>query len=170
MTLKMHQPAPALDLPLAGGGRFKLGEHPPKNFTLIAFYRGLHCQRCKDNLGEIETLLPKFDQLGVTVVAVSSDSKDRAERSKTEWHLPTLKVGYGLDVEEGRQWGLFVSRGVRDDEPAIFIEPALFLVDRQGQLIFAVINSITRMRPYPADILATIERVMENPDLARGDA
>jgi hypothetical protein len=104
------------------------------------------------------------------VVAVSSDSQARAEQSKAEWRLPVMKVGYGLDVEDGRQWGLFVSRGKRDDEPPIFIEPALFLVDRQGRLIFAVINSITRMRPYPADILATIERVMENPDLARGDA
>ena len=170
MTLRMHQPAPALDLPLAGGGRFKLGEPPPKAFTLIAFYRGLHCQRCKANLGEMETLLPKFDQLGVDVVAISSDHQARAEQSKAEWHLPVMKVGYGLDVEEGRKWGLYISRGKREDEPAIFIEPALFLVDRQGQLIFAVINSITRMRPYPEDILATIERVMENPDLARGDA
>ena len=170
MTLRMHQPAPALDLPLAGGGRFKLGDPPPKAFTLIAFYRGLHCQRCKANLGEMETLLPKLDRLGVTFVAISSDSQDRAEQSKAEWKLPTMKVAYGLDVEAGRMWGLFVSRGVREDEPEIFIEPGLFLVDRQGQLIFAVINSITRMRPYPEDIVATIERVMENPDLARGDA
>ena len=170
MTLRMHQPAPALDLPLAGGGRFTLGDPPPQAFTLIAFYRGLHCQRCKANLGEMETLLPKLDSLGVTFVAISSDSQARAEQSKAEWKLPTMKIGYGLDVEEGRKWGLFVSRGKREDEPAIFIEPALFLVDRQGQLIFAVINSITRMRPYPEDIVATIERVMENPDLARGDA
>ena len=170
MTLRMHQPAPSLDLPLAGGGHFTLGKPPPKAFTLIAFYRGLHCQRCKANLGEMETLLPKLDSLGVTFVAISSDSQARAEQSKAEWKLPTMKIGYGLDVEEGRKWGLFVSRGKREDEPAIFIEPALFLVDRQGQLIFAVINSITRMRPYPEDIVATIERVMENPDLARGDA
>ena len=32
MTLRMHQPAPALDLPLAGGGRFKLGDNPPKGW------------------------------------------------------------------------------------------------------------------------------------------
>lgn len=170
MTLTMRQPAPTLDLPLAGGGRFRLGEAPPRNFSLLIFYRGLHCHRCEGYLGEYEALLPTFDQLGIDVVAVSADTKDRAEQSKTQWRLPNLKIGYALDVDNGRSWGLFVSRGVREDEPAIFTEPGLFLVDRQGLLVLAVINSITRMRPYAKDVVETIERVIENRDSARGDA
>ena len=46
----------------------------------------------------------------------------------------------------------------------------MFLVDGQGHLVLAVINSITRMRPYPKDVVETIERVLENRDSARGDA
>jgi peroxiredoxin len=170
MTLKMRDKAPALDLPLAGGGRFKLGETPPRNFSLLIFYRGLHCHRCKGYLGEFEALLPTFGRLGVDLVAVSSDTQERAEQSKSEWQLPNLKVAYGLIVENAKSWGLFVSRGVRQDEPTIFSEPGLFLVDNQGALVLAVINSITRMRPYPKDVVETIERVLENRDSARGDA
>lgn len=168
--IKMRQSAPVLDAPLAGGGRFTLGEAPPRNFTLIIFYRGLHCHRCKGYLGEFQSLLPRFEQLGVEVIAVSCDEKARAEQSKAEWFLPRLKMGYGFDVDAGRTWGLFISRGVREDEPAVFTEPGLFLVDRDGKLVFAVINSVTRMRPYPEDVLAAIERILENRDSARGDA
>lgn len=166
----MHQPAPPLNVQLAGGGNFNLANAKPKNFTMIMFYRGLHCHRCKDLLGEIEALLPDFAKRGVDIVAVSSDTKERAERSKNEWGLPNLKVGFGFDVEVGRQWGLFISRGIREDESPIFTEPGLFLVGPNGQLIVAVINSITRMRPYPRDVLDTIDRILEVPDLARGGA
>ena len=170
MTLRMRDPAPSLDLGLAGGGRFRLGERPPKAFTLVVFYRGLHCHRCNDYLNGYQALLDDFAKLGVEVVAVSSDSQERAEQSKRDWKLSALAVGYGLSIEAGRAWGLFISRGVRSDEPAIFTEPALYVIDRDGKLVFGVINSVTRMRPPAADVLGMIERVAENRDSARGDA
>jgi hypothetical protein len=49
-------------------------------------------------------------------------------------------------------------------------QPVSWLVDRDGRLNFAVINSITRMRPYPRDILDTIDRIVETGAPARGEA
>lgn len=34
---------PALKLPLVGGGTFDLSQENPENFTMVLFYRGLHC-------------------------------------------------------------------------------------------------------------------------------
>lgn len=170
MTIRMQQPAPPLAVPLAGGGFFDLARTTPRNFTLIVFYRGYHCRRCKDLLGEIDALLPEFEKRGVEVVAVSSDTAAQAERSRKEWKLERLRIGFDFDVDIGRQWGLFISRGIKEEEPSIFTEPGLFLVDRDGRLTVAVINSITRMRPYPRDVLDTIDRILEVPDLARGEA
>jgi peroxiredoxin len=170
MSVKPRQPVPPLDVALVGGGRFALAENPPKAFTLILFYRGLHCQRCKGYLGEIKALLPEFGARGVDVVAVSCDDRERAAQSMVDWNLSKLKVGYGLPIDAARAWGLFISRAVRADETPIFAEPGTFLVDRDGRLNFAVINSLTRLRPYPRDILDAIDRIIETGAPARGEA
>jgi hypothetical protein len=87
-----------------------------------------------------------------------------------DWNLSKLKVGYGLPIDAARAWGLFISRAVRADETPIFAEPGTFLVDRDGRLNFAVINSLTRLRPYPRDILDAIDRIIETGAPARGEA
>src|SRR5579864_3711799 len=114
--LKPRQPVPALEVDLAGGGRFSLAAEKPERFSLVLFYRGLHCQRCKGYLGEIDRMLPDFAARGVGVVAISADPRDRAERSCRDWGLSRLRVGYGLAIEVGRQWGLYISRAIREDE------------------------------------------------------
>jgi peroxiredoxin len=170
MAVRPREPVPALDVALISGGRFALGARRPERFTLILFYRGLHCERCRGYLGEIESMLPDFARRGVDVVAVSCDSRERAERSAREWGLSKLPIGYDLPIDVAREWGLFISRAVRDDEAPIFAEPGTFLVDREGNLYFAVINSLTRLRPYPKDILEAIDRIIDTGAAARGEA
>jgi hypothetical protein len=84
--------------------------------------------------------------------------------------LSKLPIGYDLPIDMAREWGLFISRAVREDEAPIFAEPGTFLVDRGGNLYFAVINSLTRLRPYPKDILEAIDRIIETGAAARGEA
>jgi peroxiredoxin len=170
VTVRPRQPAAVLDVPLLAGGRFVLEERRPRRFTLVLFYRGLHCERCKGYLGEIEAMLPAFAERGVDVVAVSCDTRERAERSMAEWRLSALPVGYDLPIDMARAWGLFISRAVRDDESPIFAEPATFLIDADGNVYFAVINSLTRLRPYPKDIMDAIDRIIETGAAARGEA
>lgn len=74
-----RQPVPPLNVDLAGGGSFNLEGARPTNFTLLVFYRGLHCPICKTQLRELESKLGEFDKRGVAVVAVSSDTRERAE-------------------------------------------------------------------------------------------
>jgi peroxiredoxin len=93
------------------------------------FYRGLHCPICKTQLRELESKLDEFDKRGVAVVAVSSDSKQRAMQTREAWELSRLRIGYGLDLAAARSWGLFISsgRGMTSagvEEPAYFSEPA----------------------------------------------
>ena len=107
--LMPRQKVPALDLPLAGGGRFTLGETKPANFTLLVFYRGLHCPICGRYLADLQSKLDAFAERGVDVVAVSSDSGERADEAKAVWKLDKLRVAYGLPLEEARAWGLYIS-------------------------------------------------------------
>lgn len=46
-TLLPRKPVPPLSVPLVGGGHFDLASEGPKNFTMVVFYRGLHCPVCR---------------------------------------------------------------------------------------------------------------------------
>lgn len=128
VPLLPRQPVPSLNVDLAGGRSFQLERERPPKFTLLVFYRGFHCPICKTQLRELESKLEEFDKRGVAVVAVSSDSRERAEETKRAWELTRLRLGYGLDLVSARRWGLFIStgRGMTStgvEEPARFSEP-----------------------------------------------
>jgi peroxiredoxin len=169
-----RQPVPPLAVSLAGGGKFDLAAENPDKFILVAFYRGLHCPLCRKQLGELEAKLLEFDKRGVSVVAISADDAERAERAKTEWGLPNLRVGYGLPLSTARAFGLWIStsRGKTSagvEETSLFNEPGLFLIKPDGTLYFASVQSMPFARPHFDDLIAGLDFVTERNYPARGD-
>lgn len=166
-----RQPAPALDLPLVGGGRFDLAAAKPQQFTLVVVYRGVHCPQCKKQLSELDSRLGELRAVGVDeVVAVSGDELERAERAVREWGLDDLRVGYDMDEATMRSWGLYVSTGLTDTEPATFSEPGLFLVRPDASLYSAHLQSTPFARPRLDDLLTALEFVRAKDYPARGEA
>lgn len=170
MSVKPRQSVPDLDLPLAGGGRYRLGENPPESFTVLVVYRGLHCPICKKYLSAFHDRLSDFGDAGAEVVAVSTDSAERAEKAKEEWGIGQLTVAHSLPVADAREWGLYISNAIKDGEPDAFTEPGLFLITPNGKLQMAVINSMPHLRPAPEDVLKTIAFIKERDYPARGEA
>jgi peroxiredoxin len=164
-----RQPVPPLNVNLAGGGLFDLRSERPKHFTLLLFYRGLHCPICKSQLRELESKLDEFDKRGVAVVAVSSDSKQRAMQTRETWELSRLRIGYGLDLAGARSSSGrgMTSAGV--EEPERFSEPALYLVRPDGTLYFGSVQTMPFARPHFADILAAVDYVVKNNYPSRGE-
>ncbi len=170
MTIKPTQPVPELDVATLDGERFRLSERSPSAFTMIVFYRGLHCPICKPYLRELDRKLEEFDSRGVDVIAVSTDARERAARSREEWELGPLPIGYGLEIAGAREWGLFISRGIKEPEPAEFAEPGLFLVRPDGTLYAASVQSMPFARPHFSDVLAAIDFIIKNDYPPRGEA
>ena len=56
-TLMPNKQAPELSLSLVGGGDWCLSKQEPENFTMIIFYRGLHCPVCKSYLGKLNAMM-----------------------------------------------------------------------------------------------------------------
>ena len=168
------QPVPPLTVPLAGGGKFDLKAEKPKAFSLVVFYRGLHCPQCRKQLTDLEAKLPEFDKRGVSVVAISPDEPERGEKTKAEWNLPNLRIGYGLDLRTARTWGLWISasRGKTSagiEETSLFNEPGLFLVRPDGTLYCAAVQTMPFARPQFSDLLNAIDFVTEKNYPPRGD-
>jgi peroxiredoxin len=165
---------PALSVRTVAGQDWTLGEGKPERFTLVIFYRGLHCPVCRGYLGEIVKLEQEFRQRGVDVVAISSDTEERARQTATDWQLGNLTVGYGLDLAAARDWGLFIStsRGMTSagiEEPAQFSEPGVFLIRADGTLYWSTIQTMPFARPHFRELLSAIDFVIAKDYPARGE-
>jgi peroxiredoxin len=168
--IRPRQPAPSLELPLLGGGVFRLVERQPERFTMIVFFRGLHCPVCRAQLTELDRRLDDLPVRGIDVIAISAETRKRSEELWADWMLKRLPIAYGLAEPSMREWGLFVSRGRSDDEPALFNEPALFLIEPDGKVYYESILSMPAGRPRLDDLLYAIDYWTKVGYPARGDA
>ncbi len=161
--------APDLHFPLLDGNQWSLADQNPDNFTLVVFYRGLHCPLCKKYLQQLQELLPEFVQRGVSVVAVSMDSEKRARLSRQKWELSNLTLGYSLSEKLARDWALYLSAGVKDGEPSEFSEPGLFLIDSGNQVYYSAISSNPWGRPYLPSFVKAVDYIIQSGYPARGE-
>ena len=168
--VRPRQPAPELTVPLLRSGTYRLGEQTPDRFTMIVFFRGLHCPVCQAQLRELERRLDELDSRGIDVIAVSGETRERTTQLAQEWKLERLPLAYGLTEDQMRAWGLFVSRGIGDHEPALFNEPGLLLISPDHTVYYESILSMPVGRPRLDDLLGGIDYWTANDYPARGEA
>jgi peroxiredoxin len=106
--VRPRQPARDLTVSQLRGGTYRLDEQTPDLFTMIVFFRGLHCPVCRAQLSELERGLDELDSRGIDVTAVSGATRERTTQPAREWKLERLTLAYGLTEEQMRAWGLFV--------------------------------------------------------------
>jgi peroxiredoxin len=169
-----RQPVPALEVETLSGSSWRLADQKPDNFTLVVFYRGLHCPICGGYLRDLDTKIEALRERGVTAIAISSDGRERAEESKRKWRIKSLKIGYGLSLDKAREWGLYISIGIGKtsagvEEPALFSEPAIYLVRPDGTLYFGMVQTMPFARPQFDDILKALDVVLARTYPARGE-
>lgn len=169
-----RQTTPALSVHTLQHGTFDLACDAAKNFTLVVFYRGLHCPICAKYLLELARLVPEFEQRGVKVIAISSDTKERTEQMAEKFNAPELRMGYGLKLDVARQWGLYIStsRGLTSiniEEPALFSEPAVYIVRPDTTLYYGAVQTMPFARPNFTELLAAIDFALAKDYPARGE-
>jgi peroxiredoxin len=173
--IKPRQAVPSLEVATLDGGTWKLAERNPENFTMVVFYRGLHCPICGRYLRDLDRKIDDFAKRGVEVIMISTDGEERARQSKETWELENVTVGYGLDLETARAWGLYVSSGIGKtsigvEEPALFNEPGIFMVRPDGTLYFGTVQTMPFARPSFGEILQSVDFVLAKGYPARGEA
>lgn len=172
-VLKSRQTVPALEVSTLKGP-WSLSAQSPQHFTMLVFYRGLHCPICTKYLQELEKLIGDFAESGVSVLALSSDDRSRAQQASDDWGLSNLNLGYDLSVEQARAWGLHRSAGkgktsIGIEEPAEFSEPGLFLIRPDETLYWSQISTMPFARPHFKEILGALGFVTANDYPARGE-
>jgi peroxiredoxin len=172
--LMPRQPVPTLQLNTLAHGRFDLATDAPAQFTLLVFYRGLHCPICLKYLLELGRLQGDFEQRGVKVIALSTDTAERAQAMADKVKAPGLRFGHSLPLQTARNWGLYIStsRGTTSigiEEPALFAEPAVYLVRPDGTLYYGAVQTMPFARPHFDELLAAIDFAVAKNYPARGE-
>ncbi|WP_417621838.1 peroxiredoxin-like family protein [Parasphingorhabdus sp.] len=157
-------------VPMTDGGKFQLSQRLGDNFTLMLFYRGLHCPICRMQLSDLQGKLGDFAKRKTTVVAISMDNRDRAQQTVEQWGIEELMLGYGMGEDLARNLGLYISSGrPGSKEPRIFSEPALLLAKPDRTLYFASIQSMPFTRPSLDQLLQGLDYALDHDYPARGD-
>jgi peroxiredoxin len=169
-----RKPVPELNVPTLAHGGFNLHSESPQNFSLIVFFRGLHCPLCIKYLKELGQLLPDLAQRGVSVIAISSDDEGRAKEMTMKVGVADLRFGYGLPLSVAKQWGLYISEGIGKtsigvEEPKRFAEPGVFLIKPDHTLYYGAVQTMPFARPSFTDLMMAIDFSISKNYPARGE-
>ncbi|MEO5595647.1 MAG: redoxin domain-containing protein [Lysobacteraceae bacterium] len=136
----------------------------------VVVYRGKHCPLCRKYLVELQQLQARAHELGVDVVAVSADPRDRAAAQVAESGL-TFPVACELSVEQMKRLGLYVSAPRSPEETdRPFAEPGLFVINPQGNLQIIDVSNAPFARPALAQVFDGIELIQTKDYPIRGTA
>jgi len=172
--LTPRQKTPDLSVDTLDQGRFELSSENSDRGTVICFYRGLHCPICATYLKEFEKLTEEFAKRGVSTIAISSDTEERAQAMQEKIGAKNLRIGYGLDLAKAKEWGLYIStsRGktsIGIEEPALFSEPGLFMVAPEQTLYYGSVQTMPFVRPHFSELIGALDFAIANNYPARGE-
>ena len=152
---------PSISLDLVGGGTVDVALM--SGWRMLVVYRGRHCPLCKKYFKILDAMADEIKGLGVSVVAASADSVQKAEADISEyrWRFP---LAYGLTLDQMKTLGLYISElrpGSKADGP--FAEPGLFIVNPDGKLQIVEVSNAPFAR---ADLNGILEGLRT---ITRGD-
>jgi peroxiredoxin Q/BCP len=149
MALEAGQPAPELDLPTAGGGRFRLADLKGRPLVLY-FYPKDDTSGCTREALDFTGAHPAFRAAGVEVVGVSKDSVASHDRFKAKHGLsfPLASDETGKVVEA---YGAWVEKSMYG-RSYMGIDRSTFLIDGQG-----VVRKVWRKVKVPGHVEEVLE-------------
>ncbi len=145
MTLSPGQPAPDFTLIADDGRPWTLSAARGRRILLV-FYPGDDTPVCTAQLCDYRDGVEAFAGLGVDVVGISTDSSDSHRRFKQRHDLPfTLLTDPGGEV--AKRYGAWGMLGMKR---------AVFLVEADGRLGYAKVESVALFRRTREELLAAI--------------
>ena len=121
--------APAFRLPAGDGGVVDLkAARGDARAVLVLFFLGGACERCRKQLDAFAPLDAAFREIGVRLVAISTDDRKGAAETRT-----ATGAAYPFPILADPRGGVFKRYGAWDDFEDMALHGA-FLVDRKGRM------------------------------------
>ena len=137
-------------------------------WRILVVYRGKHCPLCKAYLDTLNEMRTDFESSGIRIAAVSADPQGKAETQVAEcgWTFP---VGYDLSLPQMKKLGLYISEPrSRQETDRPFSEPALFVINPEGNIQIVDISNAPFARPDLKSLLKGLQFIISNNYPIRG--
>ncbi|MFI5550453.1 peroxiredoxin-like family protein [Streptomyces sp. NPDC051738] len=171
-ALAVGDRAPRFTLPTATGESRSLDDLLAAGPVVLTFYRGAWCPYCNLALRALQQHHETITARGARLVAVSPQIPDES-LTLTEKHDLAFDVLSDIGSDTAKQYGLafdlpddlatvydklgFNLQRVNDGHPRTLPLPATYVIDRDGVIRWAFVNTDYTTRAEPADILAALD-------------
>lgn len=151
MTLHAGNKAPAVTLPVSGGGELALSKLKGKP-VVVYFYPKDNTSGCTREAQDFQAAMPKFKKAGAEVIGISKDTVASHDKFAAKYDLsfPLMSDTEGKACEA---FGTWVEKSLYGRK-YMGIERATFLIDAKG-----VIRNVWRKVKVPGHVDAVLAAV-----------
>lgn len=151
MTLDVGDKAPALTLPVSGGGELALSKLKGKP-VVVYFYPKDNTSGCTKEAQDFQAAMPKFKKAGAEVIGISKDTVASHDKFAAKYDLsfPLMSDAEGKACEA---FGTWVEKSLYGRK-YMGIERATFLIDAKG-----VVRNVWRKVKVPGHVEAVLAAV-----------
>lgn len=172
-ALKAGDRVPAFTLADPDGKAVASADLLARGPLVITFYRGVWCPYCNMELQALQEVLPQFQALGASLIAISPQNPVNSRKSIRQNNLsfPILSdPGNEVAAAFGLRFALpdylvDLYKSLKNDLPAFNGDPswtlpmpARFVVGEDGTILYAEVNPDYTRRPEPEDMLPALLR------------
>lgn len=173
-AINVGDKAPDFSLPNVHGNAVKLYDLLKEGPVVINYYRGGWCPFCSLELKGYQSLLPEIKAAGGSLVGISPETPDNslstAEKFGLEFEVLSdlgnaVAARYGLVFElEPAIREIYTSFGfelprINGDDSWTLPIPAVYVVDRDGTVVWADVNANYTERAEPAEMLKALKAI-----------
>ncbi|MFZ3591536.1 peroxiredoxin family protein [Bacillus sp. DJP31] len=160
--LKIGNKAPNFTLPSIGGESFTLENHQKESWKLIIFFRGSWCPACVQDLKDFEANKSYFEGKNVNLVTISNDTLDNLSQMAKE-HEYTFPILSDEQLEVSKTYDVFYhGEDAPYEDHGAHGEPAYYLVDENGTLLYQQQQTSPFGRPSPTEFRKIIQYIGKN--------
>lgn len=164
-TFKLNQSIPEFSLPTVSGEEFSFSEALKQHegqWHLIIYFRGSWCPACMSELQELEESKGYFEKQQIHLTTVTHDKKEDLEKMVKE-HGFTFPVLIDENFEFLTAYGVhYHEEDAPYEDHGTHSEPAYFLTDEQGKLLYQQRQTSPFGRPHPKELRKIIQYIKKN--------
>jgi peroxiredoxin len=168
--LLIGEQIPNIMLKDTDGKSVSLTELVAQKQTVLIFYRGGWCPYCNVHLGELQTIETDVLKGGYQIIAISPDAPQKLSTSADK-HKLNYKLLSDADTNAAQQFGLAFQAPEKYKEmlgnysdknnTGVLPVPAVFVLNKQGEILFEFISPNYKKRLSASLLLAVINNLAE---------
>lgn len=146
--LLIGEKVPNTSLKTIDGKSVSFFETLDKKKTILVFYRGGWCPYCNQHLSALAEAEPELIKLGYKIIAISPDSVKNLQETKSKDKVnytllsdseSVFSKAFGIAFEAPKNYEKYLSKGSDNVNSSIIPVPSVFILDKEGTILFEYI-------------------------------